>query len=110
MNNENFYTRLVSDNDIFGISHDEVNFLEMKHEDLESCTLSKTISCELSTIGRDAFHKSCLSALFRQEGDDIQQLCDYRLEARKRDLGLEPISPGRVLVSNAATVSMQCLG
>ena len=108
VHDESFYTRLVLDNDIFGISHDDVNFLEMKRKDLESCLLSETIFCELSTVVRDVFHKSCLLALFRQNAGDIRRLCEYRLETRKPDLGLEPISPGRVLVSNAATGTMQC--
>ena len=86
---------------IFGISHDGINFLEM---DLESCSLSKTITCELSTVIRDVYHKSRLLALFRQVESNINKLCKYQLEARERDLGLEPISQGRVLVSNAATV------
>ncbi len=110
VHNDSLYTRPVLENDVFGISHDEVNFLEMKQKDLESCTLAKTIRCELSTVVRDVYHKSCLLALFQNEKEDIQRLCEYRLEAQKQELSLQPISPGRVLVSNAATVSIQCPG
>ncbi len=108
--NESLYTRPILENDIFGISHDKVNFLEMKQEDLESCTIAKTIRCELSTVVRDVFHRSCLLALFENDKDAIHELCKYRLEAMQPELSLQPISPGRVLVSNAATVSTQCPG
>ncbi len=108
--NESLYTRPVLENDVFGISHDGVNFLEMKQKDLETCAIAKTIRCELSAVVRDVFHRSCLLALFQNDKDAIQELCNYRLEAMKQEISLQPISPGRVLVSNAATVSIQCPG
>ncbi len=108
--NSTLSTRPVLENDVFGISHDKVNFLEMKKKDLESCTMSKTIRCELATVVRDVYHRSCLLALFENDKDGIQELCKYRLESTKQEINLQPVSPGRVLVSNAVTVSVQCPG
>ena len=107
--NDTIYTRPVLENDVFGISHDEVNFLEMKQKDLETCAIAKTIRCELSTAVRDVYHRSCFLSLFRNDTQGIRELCNYRLEARKPELSLQPISLGHV-VSNATTVSVQCLG
>ena len=36
VSNDSLYTRLVPENNVFGISHDWVNFLGMKREELES--------------------------------------------------------------------------
>ena len=67
MYNDSIYTRPVVENDVFGISHDGVNFLEMKQKDLETCAIAKTIRCELSTVVGDVYHRSCLLSLFRND-------------------------------------------
>ncbi len=108
--NDTLTTRPLLENDIFGISHDGVNFLEMSSDDFQSCTLSKTIRCEVASVIQDVFHKSCLLALYQNDKQAIQELCRYRLEVAKTVMGLKSLSPGRVLVSNAATVSIQCPG
>ncbi len=108
--NDSLETRPIINREIFGISYDGINFLEMKKEDLQACTLAKTIRCELAIVIRDVFHKSCLLALFENDKEGIHNLCSYRMEAAKATLGLQPLAPGRVLVSNAASVSIQCPG
>ena len=80
--NESLYTRLMLENDMFGISHDKVNFLEMKQKDLETCVIAKTIRCGLSAVARDVFHRLCLSALFQNDKHALQELCNYRLEPK----------------------------
>ncbi len=108
--NESLVTRPVLDRDVFGIDYDKVNFLEMKHADFESCVMAKTIRCEFATVIRDVYHRSCLLALFENDREGIHKLCQYRLEAIQEEISLQPISPGRVLVSYAKTISMQCPG
>ncbi len=108
--NESLVTRPVLERDVFGMSYDKVNFLEMKHEDFESCIMAKTIRCEFATVIRDVYHRSCLLALFENDREGIHRLCQYRLEAIQEEISLQPVSPGRVLVSYANTISMQCPG
>ena len=108
--NDSLETRLVLRNDIFGISHDGINFLEMKKEDLNSCTLSQTIRCEMAIVIRDVYHQTCSLAIFQNDAQAIRELCSYRLEAARPVLDMSALSPGRVLISNAETVAVQCPG
>ena len=86
--NELLVTRPVFKRDVFGLSYDRVNFLEMKHEDFESCIMAKTIRCEFATVICDIYHKSCLLALFENDKEGIYILYQYRLEAIQEEISL----------------------
>ena len=106
--NDTLITRPIIEKDVFGISHDNSRFLEMKRSDLESCNMAQTIRCQQAAVIHDVYHTSCLLALFQNDQKTINQYCSYRLEATKPILNIQPLSPGRLLISNAHTVSVGC--
>ena len=106
--NDTLVTKVNLEHDVFGISQDHSRFLQITAEDFDSCTVSQTIRCQQAYLVHDTYHATCPLALFNNDKEAIDKLCTFTLELAKPTLDLRPLSPGKVLVINAETVSISC--
>lgn len=108
--NNTLITRPILEKNIFGISLDQRQFLEMDASDLETCTRARTIRCQHTTVIHDVFHSTCSLAIFQNNEQSIKKHCSYRLESVKPVMSVTPLSPGRLLISHAHTITVTCQG
>ena len=93
---------------VFGISSDSTRFVELAYDDLLACSMTKSIRCRQATNVHSTANPTCALSLYMGDEKGIQVLCPYRLEQAKPNLGLISLSPGKLLVLNAKSISIGC--